>query len=96
MNEMLLQLGKNAKSAETELRNITTNKKNEVLEAVADHLVECTEQLLSANAIDVEHGKANHMPEGLVEPVFSLPERESKEWQRDFVSLCLSKTRSVK
>ena len=45
MNEMLLQLGKNAKDAETELRNITTNKKNEVLEAVADHLVECTEQL---------------------------------------------------
>ena len=44
MNEMLLQLGKNAKDAETELRNITTNKKNEVLEAVADHLVECTEQ----------------------------------------------------
>ena len=36
MNEMLLQLGKNAKDAETELRNITTNKKNEVLEAVAE------------------------------------------------------------
>ena len=41
MNERLLQLGKNAKKAETELRNITTNKKNEVLEAVAEHLIEC-------------------------------------------------------
>lgn len=75
MNEMLLQLGKNARNAETELRNITTNKKNEVLEAVADHLVECTEQLIRANAIDVEHGKANHMPEGLVDRLLLTGER---------------------
>ena len=75
MNEMLLQLGKNAKNAETELRNITTNKKNEVLEAVADHLVECTEQLIRANAIDVEHGKANHMPDGLVDRLLLTGER---------------------
>ena len=89
MNEMLLQLGKNAKSAETELRNITTNKKNEVLEAVADHLVECTEQLLSANAIDVEHGKANHMPEGLVDRLLLTRERIEgmAEGLRQLVSL---------
>ena len=89
MNEMLLQLGKNAKDAETELRNITTNKKNEVLEAVADHLVECTEQLLSANAIDVEHGKANHMPEGLVDRLLLTRERIEgmAEGLRQLVSL---------
>ena len=68
MNERLLQLGKNAKSAETELRNITTNKKNEVLEAVADHLVECTEQLLRANASRCRtRTRQNQMPEGLVD-----------------------------
>ena len=89
MNEILLQLGKNAKSAETELRNITTNKKNEVLEAVADHLVECTEQLLSANAIDVEHGKANHMPEGLAD---RLPyQRENRRNGRGTSSACVSR-----
>lgn len=89
MNEMLLQLGKNAKDAETELRNITTNKKNEVLEAVADHLVECTEQLLSANAIDVEHGKAKHMPEGLVDRLLLTRERIEgmAEGLRQLVSL---------
>lgn len=89
MNEMLLQLGKNAKDAETELRNITTNKKNEVLEAVADHLVECTEQLLSANAIDVEHGKANHMPEGLVDRL--LLTRENRRNGRGTSSACVSR-----
>ena len=73
MNERLLQLGKNAKKAETELRNITTNKKNEVLEAVAEHLVECTEQLLKANAVDVAHGRENQMPEGLAFCAFKMP-----------------------
>ena len=31
MNEMLLELGQNAKEAENMLRTITTNKKNQVL-----------------------------------------------------------------
>jgi len=35
MNEMLLELGQNAKEAENMLRTITTNKKNQVLAAVA-------------------------------------------------------------
>ena len=36
---------------------ITTNKKNQVLAAVAEHLVECTDELIKANAVDVENGK---------------------------------------
>ena len=46
MNEMLLELGQNAKEAENMLRTITTNKKNQVLAAVAEHLVECTDELI--------------------------------------------------
>lgn len=57
MNEMLLELGQNAKEAENMLRTITTNKKNQVLAAVAEHLVECTDELIKANAVDVENGK---------------------------------------
>lgn len=89
MNERLLQLGKNAKKAETELRNITTNKKNEVLEAVAEHLVECTEQLLKANAVDVAHGRENQMPEGLVDRLLLTKERIEgmAEGLRQLVSL---------
>ena len=67
MNEMLNRLGMNAKAAETEMRNLSTNKKNEVLLAVADRLVKDAQTLISANALDVEEGKRNHMPEGLID-----------------------------
>lgn len=67
MNEMLNRLGMNAKAAETEMRNLSTNKKNEVLLAVADRLVKDAQILISANALDVEEGKRNQMPEGLID-----------------------------
>ena len=75
MNEMLLKLGKNAKEAENALRTITTDSKNKVLTAVAEHLVECTEQLLKANAEDVANGKKNNMPEGLIDRLLLTEER---------------------
>ena len=67
MNEMLNRLGMNAKAAETEMRNLSTDKKNEVLLAVADRLVKDTQTLIRANAVDVEEGKRNQMPEGLID-----------------------------
>ena len=67
MNEMLNRLGMNAKAAETEMRNLSTNKKNEVLLAVADKLVKDAQTLINANRLDVETGKRNHMPDGLID-----------------------------
>ena len=67
MNEMLNHLGVNAKAAETEMRNLSTDKKNEVLLAEADRLVKDTQTLIRANAVDVEEGKRNQMPEGLID-----------------------------
>ena len=64
---MLETLGRNAKEAEIVLRNLDTAKKNQVLEAVADSLVADSKALLTANAIDVENGWKNQMPEGLVD-----------------------------
>ena len=75
MNEMLLQLGKNAKEAENTLRTISTNQKNRVLAAVADHLVESSEKLLEANAVDVSNGKKNNMPEGLIDRLLLTSDR---------------------
>lgn len=75
MNEMLIELGKKAKAAEDSLRTISTDKKNQVLSAVADHLVACSETLLKANETDVNSGKANHMPEGLVDRLLLTKER---------------------
>lgn len=75
MNEMLLQLGKNAKEAENTLRTISTNQKNRVLAAVADHLVESSEKLLEANAVDVSNGKKNNMSEGLIDRLLLTSDR---------------------
>lgn len=75
MNEMLIELGERAKEAENSLRTISTDKKNQVLSAVADHLVECADTLLAANAEDVKNGKANHMPEGLIDRLLLTKER---------------------
>ena len=75
MKEMLVQLGKRAKDAEAALRTISTDKKNQVLAAVADHLVENSEALLMANEEEVKNGKANHMPEGLVDRLLLTRER---------------------
>lgn len=75
MNEMLKQLGENAKEAEIILRNLDTNKKNQVLEAVAGALVADIPRLLAANALDVENGKRNQMPEGLVDRLMLTEKR---------------------
>ena len=75
MNEMLEKLGQNAKDAETVLRNLSTNDKNKTLEAVASALVNHTEEILKANALDVENGRKNQMSEGLIDRLMLTPER---------------------
>ena len=67
MNEILEKLGQNAKNAEVILRNLSTNDKNRTLETVAQALVDHTEEILEANALYVENGKNNQMPEGLID-----------------------------
>ena len=67
MNEMLEKLGQNAKDAEVVLQNLSTNDKNRTLETVAQALTDHTEEILKANALDVENGKKNQMPEGLID-----------------------------
>lgn len=67
MNEFLEQLGKRAKAAETVVRNLSPNQKNQALLKAADNLIAWTDRILQANAIDVENGRKNHMPESLVD-----------------------------
>ena len=67
MNEFLECLGKNARTAEAEVRNLSTNLKNKALSAAADNLISWTDQILAENEIDVKNGRANHMPESLVD-----------------------------
>ena len=75
MNEMLEKMGKNAKEAEVTLRSLSTNKKNEVLLAVAAQLEDKAELLIKANEQDVENGRKNQMPESLVDRLLLTKER---------------------
>ncbi len=75
MNEMLKELGVKAKIASRETGKMSTNVKNEALVAVADALVRDTEALLRANELDMENGRSNGMPEGLLDRLLLTPAR---------------------
>ena len=75
MNEMLIQMGKNAREAEKRLRSLSTAKKNEALAAVAQRLVEKADVLLKANEEDVANGRKNNMKESLVDRLMLTKER---------------------
>lgn len=75
MNEMLNTLGKNARNAEVLVRNLSANEKNEVLLKVAEALTENADTLTAANALDVENGRKNNMPEALVDRLLLTGDR---------------------
>lgn len=75
MNEMLNTLGKNARNAEVLVRNLSANEKNEVLLKVAEALTENADTLTAANALDVENGRKNNMPEALVDRLLLTSDR---------------------
>lgn len=75
MNEMLNTLGKNARNAEVLVRNLSANEKNEVLLKAAEALTENADTLTAANALDVENGRKNNMPEALVDRLLLTGDR---------------------
>ncbi len=75
MLEMLEDLGKRAREAEKPMRTLGTDVKNRVLREAARSLVDSTDKLLAANALDMERGKANGMSEGLLDRLLLTPER---------------------
>ena len=60
-------LCKNACVAKRVLGKLSTGEKNNVLVKVADALVANADDIIAANAIDVENGKANGMSQGLID-----------------------------
>lgn len=63
----LEELCKNAYDVRLKVGMLDTDVKNQVLEDAADALLENEQEILAANAIDVENGRTNQMPEGLVD-----------------------------
>ena len=62
---MITELGKRAKKAETLMRTLTTERKNEALKACADAILANGKQILKANQLDLEKAVKAGMSEGL-------------------------------
>lgn len=71
----LNEIGRKAKKAQPVLSKLGSNEKNKVLHRAAELLIENTGYLLEENAIDVEMGKANKMPEGLADRLMLTEKR---------------------
>lgn len=64
---MLQTIGMQAKAAVPLMQKMNTDLKNKVLQAVGDNLIANTEEILSANRIDMENGKKAGLNEGLLD-----------------------------
>ena len=63
----LLEICKNAKEVSRQVARLDTNTKNKALLAVADALIAQADVIIEANSHDLEHGRENHMPDGLLD-----------------------------
>ena len=66
---------RNEWNAEVLVRNLSANEKNAVLLKVAEALTENADTLTAANALDVENGRKNNMPEALVDRLLLTGDR---------------------
>lgn len=71
----LKELCRRAKETKQEVGILSTNQKNKVLCTVADKLWEERQYIIDQNRIDMENGKKNHMPEGLLDRLLLTEER---------------------
>lgn len=65
--DYIVNLGKNSKKAQVSLADASTALKNSALTAIAAALKEKKPEIITANAIDLENGKANGMSESLLD-----------------------------
>ena len=71
----LNEIGRLAKAAQPALQKADTDAKNQVLHRAAELLVEQCDFLLKENEKDMEHGRTNGMPEGLLDRLLLTEQR---------------------
>ncbi len=67
MDDMLLNLCKRAKKVKYEIEKLTAEEKNKALFHAADMLIARSEEIISANDIDIKNGIEKGMHEGLLD-----------------------------
>lgn len=75
MKAELMEIGTKAKEAAGKMALLETNKKNEVLICVAKNLMKDSKTLIAENKKDMDAGKANGMPEGLLDRLLLTEKR---------------------
>lgn len=63
----LMTIAEAAKAAKSAVAKLDTNAKNAGLNAIADTLLAHTDEILSANRLDIEAGRENGLNEGLID-----------------------------
>jgi len=64
---ILQEIGQRAKDCKTTLAKLDTNKKNEVLQAIGESLIQETDYIILENAKDMEAGAQKGMQQGLLD-----------------------------
>ncbi|ETA82112.1 glutamate-5-semialdehyde dehydrogenase [Youngiibacter fragilis] len=72
---MLKEMGMRAKEAATSLAMLSNDEKNRLLDNIALNLKKNEDAILEQNKIDVEAGKLNGLPEGLIDRLSLNPKR---------------------
>ena len=71
----LITIAEAAKSAKAAVGRLSATRKNEGLTAIADALLVHTEEIIAANALDIEAGRANGLSDGLIDRLTLTPAR---------------------
>lgn len=74
MSELVTKC-ESAKSAAQKLINVSATEKNSALIAIADALIKRTDEILSANQIDIDKAKNNGTREAMIDRLTLTPER---------------------
>ena len=72
---LLEELGIAAKAAAAQMNRLTVSQKNEGLACVAEMLLACSDEILGANAVDVDNAKKAGMKESLIDRLTLTRER---------------------
>ena len=72
---MLEQIGIEAKTAAAEVAVLTTDKKNKILQSMADKLLKNTSKILGANKVDLDNSKGLELTAALVDRLTLSEER---------------------
>lgn len=73
----MVEIGRKARIAASQIANISTEQKNNTLIILADRLLACSDEILAANEKDVSLGRANNLSEALIDRLILNPSRLS-------------------